>query len=256
MVDDNRLTKSDYLIVYSIILAIFFFILGFFIGAKLMKNQIADNPAFFPSNNLNLLENDLRTFNQNILLPAEEIDLLYTNGEQTILNEKINKALSKIEQANLNESKYLKNGKEYFLLSLINLKSLNRKQYITYYNEGRLNFYQALLVWSTKNSQDKWTIPTEYIISNSTWNNLSFFTKLAYIAYIIKISDIHTSIHPEDLIYYINNYIEKNDQNNKLNLQELIKFLINSNAVKKGDFLLHKDFYNTIIKPDISLFNN
>ncbi|MFT9487792.1 MAG: hypothetical protein ACH0QD_10545, partial [Tepidibacillus sp.] len=257
------------LVIYYILFILILFLTGFFLGAKVMEKQLKANvPTNIDQNTYT--EGEIISFNKLIFLPTQlwlkevygkinqsPIDLNMVNSMQKSVEEMktnmtkyqfsspyLQKSIELIQQSLEQMKQYLENPNRHELLN----------QAIQYYLQSQTQFYRHIWVWEQENRNPISQYIDESLVNWNEWNKASIHQKNYIIAMILAKDTIITFYKPEDITVHIDAYAKAN-RDTTMNLEELIQFLISTNAIHEKDFLLYKDWYQGAPLPKIPNFN-
>ncbi|GBF11582.1 hypothetical protein [Tepidibacillus sp. HK-1] len=267
--NSSRLSKKDFFVIYYILFILILFLTGFFLGAKVMEKQLKANvPTNIDQNTYT--EAEIISFNKLIFLPTQlwlkevyekinqsPIDLNMVNSMQKSVEEMktnmtkyqfsspyLQKSIELIQQSLEQMKQYLENPNRHELLN----------QAIQYYLQSQTQFYRHIWVWEQENRNPISQYIDESLVNWNEWNKASIHQKNYIIAMILAKDTIITFYKPEDITVHIDAYAKAN-RDTTMNLEELIQFLISTNAIHEKDFLLYKDWYQGAPLPKIPNFN-
>ncbi len=127
-----------------------------------------------------------------------------------------------------------------------------------YWLQAQSRFYQAIAHWEALQKQVE--LPVEkldQINDIAEWSKLTFQQKNFVIAKKMETMMLAAPYNPEDITIHLDSAIQTGNGSLLNSLEEGIRMMHVTNAVKKGDFLQEKHiFYSEIESPLLPLFNN
>lgn len=264
----NRLSLKDYIIIYLIIFLIVAFLGGFFLGARVMENELKSLSVNTIEENIVYDSDEIITFYEHVLTPIAEwtkdvhnainsdgtfdeikAEYLITDGE--LIESTIDNYT--FESQYLVESmSYLKENLNILLYALdINKTDLLGTAFDQYLTSQKY-FYQGIWAWEQTADENNSKFSTNTTISWDKWNNAGLNEKNYIVALILEENSINTFSKPEDITVHIDAYYQANNKE-LINLEDLVDLLVVSHAVQDKDFLKYKTTYTGLI-PDIPNF--
>jgi len=258
----NRLSLKDYIIIYLIIFLIVAFLGGFFLGAKVMENELQN--SLFPSAEETVVykEDEIITFYEQIFAPINEWNKAVhniINVERTFDEANVEYLINDGEliKASIDtysfESQYLTKATSYLKENLsITLYALdmNKSDLLeTAFEEYLLSqkyFYQGIWAWEQTSDSNKDRLNTDTSVSWTEWNKASLNQKNYIVALILEEKSIDTFLRPEDITVHIDAYQQANAKE-KIELEVLVDLLIASHAIQEKDFLKYKNAYSDLV---------
>lgn len=253
----NRLTLKDYILIYFFIFLIAAFLGGFFLGAKVMENQLLNYPNTAEQKiDTATTTNELVNYNDKIYEPTriwnievkrvmstsesqEEIAKLIASGEQLLANIKnytfesqyTNEAVKAIEKSIYLTIKALEKQDEHFF-----------EEANYYYLSSQKNYYRSIWVWEQAIQNPDQKQNSESLTNWEEWDKSGLHQKNYITSIILEKEEINTFVRPEDITVHIDAYL-KSGSDTSLELNDVIKLLVNSEAIHENAFIKYKDYY-------------
>lgn len=143
------------------------------------------------------------------------------------------------------------------------LNEIHKDPYITeaekFSLQGQQQYYMSIVKWNeTVNSQVRGaSMLTQASFTVKDWSQMSLNVKNSAVASLLYGSKRYTPLYPQDLTIRIDEMIQSG-QAKKLNLDDIrsiIDLLVDTNAARKGDFIMRKDkWYGSETMPQLPFF--